>query len=76
MYVFCPFQAIEDVNQRACYWDYDTVKCKPANTTDDIRSVSSGGCSAPCATHTTCANCTAEECIWCASAGRCVDKVN
>ncbi|XP_013165725.1 PREDICTED: attractin [Papilio xuthus] len=66
--------AIEDVNQRACYWDYDTVKCKPANTTDDIRSVSSGGCSAPCATHTTCANCTAEECIWCASAGRCVDK--
>ncbi|XP_013142133.1 PREDICTED: attractin isoform X2 [Papilio polytes] len=66
--------AIEDVNQRACYWDYDTVKCKPANTTDDVRSVSSGGCSAPCATHTTCANCTAEECIWCASAGRCVDK--
>ncbi|XP_068625483.1 attractin-like protein 1 [Battus philenor] len=65
---------IDDVNQRACYWDYDTVKCKPANSSDDIRSVSAGGCSAPCATYTTCANCTAEECIWCASAGRCVDK--
>ncbi|CAG4967185.1 unnamed protein product [Parnassius apollo] len=66
---------IDDVNQRACYWDYDTVKCKPANSSDDIRSVSTGGCSAPCATYTTCANCTAEECIWCASAGRCVDKL-
>ncbi|CAH2059184.1 unnamed protein product, partial [Iphiclides podalirius] len=65
---------IDDVNQRACYWDYDTVKCKPANSSDDIRSVSAGACSAPCATYTTCANCTAEECIWCASAGRCVDK--
>ncbi|CAG9794709.1 unnamed protein product [Diatraea saccharalis] len=65
----------EDLSQRLCYWDYDTIKCKPANSSDDIRSVASAGpCSAPCSTFQTCANCTAEECIWCASAGRCVDK--
>ncbi|XP_049880941.1 attractin [Pectinophora gossypiella] len=65
----------EELSQRACYWDYDTIKCKPANSSDDIRSVASAGpCSAPCSTFHTCANCTAEECIWCASAGRCVDK--
>ncbi|XP_072933991.1 attractin-like protein 1 [Epargyreus clarus] len=68
----------EELNQRMCYWDYDSVKCKPANATSDMRSVAAavvaGGCSAPCSTFTTCANCTAEECIWCASAGRCVDK--
>ncbi|RVE44948.1 hypothetical protein evm_010373 [Chilo suppressalis] len=65
----------EDLSQRLCYWDYDTIKCKPANSSDDIRSVASTGpCSAPCSTFQTCANCTAEECIWCASAGRCVDK--
>ncbi|XP_038219732.1 attractin-like protein 1 [Zerene cesonia] len=66
----------EELSQRACYWDYDSVKCRPANTTTDIRSVASagGGCNAACATLTTCMNCTAEECIWCASTGRCVDK--
>ncbi|XP_063834386.1 attractin-like protein 1 [Ostrinia nubilalis] len=65
----------EELTQRLCYWDYDTIKCKPANSSDDIRSVASAGpCSAPCSTFQTCANCTAEECIWCASAGRCVDK--
>ncbi|KAI8423020.1 hypothetical protein MSG28_014108 [Choristoneura fumiferana] len=35
---------------------------------------SAGPCSAPCATFHTCSNCTNEECIWCASQGRCVDK--
>ncbi|XP_046973176.1 attractin [Vanessa cardui] len=67
----------EELSQRACYWDYDTVKCRPANSSTDIRSVAAtatGVCSAACATFRTCANCTAEECIWCASAGRCVDK--
>nr|XP_032523599.1 attractin [Danaus plexippus plexippus] len=66
----------EDLNQRACYWDYDTVKCRPANATTDIRGSPSvsGSCSAACSSYTTCGNCTAEECIWCASAGRCVDK--
>ncbi|CAH2254215.1 jg14380 [Pararge aegeria aegeria] len=67
----------EELSQRACYWDYDSVKCRPANASTDIRSVAataSGVCSAACATFRTCANCTAEECIWCASAGRCVDK--
>ncbi|CAH4035307.1 attractin-like protein 1 isoform X2 [Pieris brassicae] len=65
----------EELSQRACYWDYDSVKCRPANTTTDIRSVAAtSGCNAACATLTTCANCTAEECIWCASTGRCVDK--
>ncbi|XP_060806928.1 attractin-like protein 1 [Amyelois transitella] len=67
--------ATEDLSPRLCYWDYDSIKCRPANSTDDIRSVSSaGGCSAACSTYRTCANCTAEECIWCASAARCVDK--
>ncbi|KAI5641025.1 endonuclease-reverse transcriptase domain-containing protein [Phthorimaea operculella] len=37
-------------------------------------SVTASGCSAPCSTFLTCTNCTAEECIWCASNGRCVDK--
>ncbi|XP_026729048.1 attractin isoform X2 [Trichoplusia ni] len=65
----------EELSQRACYWDYDTIKCKPVNSSEDIRSVAAAGpCSAPCSTFQTCANCTAEECIWCASAGRCVDK--
>ncbi|CAH0721263.1 unnamed protein product, partial [Brenthis ino] len=67
----------EELSQRACYWDYDTVKCRPANSSTDIRSVAattSGVCSAACASFKTCANCTAEECIWCASAERCVDK--
>ncbi|XP_041985454.1 attractin-like protein 1 [Aricia agestis] len=75
-------------DSRACYWDYDSVKCRPANTTVDLRGVSgvssvglssvggpgAGACSAACSTYKTCANCTAEECIWCASAARCVDK--
>ncbi|XP_026322892.1 attractin [Hyposmocoma kahamanoa] len=65
----------EEPSQKACYWDYDTIKCRPVNSSDDIRSVTSAGpCSAPCSTFQTCANCTNEECIWCASAGRCVDK--
>ncbi|KAJ8715704.1 hypothetical protein PYW07_010186 [Mythimna separata] len=65
----------EELSQRACFWDYDTIKCKPVNSSEDIRSVAAAGpCSAPCSTFQTCANCTAEECIWCASAGRCVDK--
>ncbi|CAB3258471.1 unnamed protein product [Arctia plantaginis] len=65
----------DELIQRACYWDYDTIKCKPVNSSEDIRSVAAAGpCSAPCSTFQTCANCTAEECIWCASAGRCVDK--
>ncbi|XP_063389635.1 attractin [Cydia fagiglandana] len=61
--------------ERSCYWDYESIKCKPANSSDDIRSVASAGpCTAPCATFHTCSNCTSEECIWCASTGRCVDK--
>ncbi|KAG6463790.1 hypothetical protein O3G_MSEX014073 [Manduca sexta] len=64
----------EELSQRACYWDYDTIKCKAANTSEEIRVSSSAACSAPCATFASCANCTAEECIWCASAARCVDK--
>ncbi|KAJ0170733.1 hypothetical protein K1T71_013505 [Dendrolimus kikuchii] len=65
----------EELSQRSCFWDYDSIKCKPANSSDDIRSVSvGGGCGATCASLKTCANCTAEDCIWCASAGRCVDK--
>ncbi|XP_075986536.1 attractin-like protein dsd isoform X2 [Anticarsia gemmatalis] len=64
----------EELNQRACYWDYDTIKCKPVNSSEDISVAAAGPCSAPCSTFQTCANCTAEECIWCASAGRCVDK--
>ncbi|XP_053619470.1 attractin-like protein 1 isoform X2 [Plodia interpunctella] len=67
--------ATEDLSPRLCYWDYENIKCRPANSSDDIRSVASaGGCSAACSTFRTCANCTAEECIWCASAARCVDK--
>ncbi|CAG9118569.1 unnamed protein product [Plutella xylostella] len=65
----------DEVGPRLCYWDYETIKCRPANITEDVRSVSSSGaCSAPCATYQACSNCTAEECIWCASAARCVDK--
>ncbi|XP_061723238.1 attractin-like protein 1 [Cydia pomonella] len=61
--------------ERSCYWDYESIKCKPANSSDDIRSVAAAGpCTAPCATFHTCSNCTSEECIWCASTGRCVDK--
>ncbi|KAM3959859.1 LOW QUALITY PROTEIN: attractin-like protein dsd [Aphomia sociella] len=65
----------EELSQRLCYWDYDSVKCKPANSSDDIRSAAAAGaCSATCASLQSCGNCTAEECIWCASAARCVDK--
>nr|XP_021208146.1 attractin-like protein 1 isoform X1 [Bombyx mori] len=66
-----------ELPQRACYWDYDAIECKPANTSEDLRAISSAGgaaCRAPCSTLQNCANCTAEECIWCASAARCVDK--
>ncbi|KAF9414416.1 hypothetical protein HW555_007670 [Spodoptera exigua] len=52
----------EELSQRACFWDYDTIKCKPVNSSEDIRSVAAAGpCSAPCSTFQTCANCTAEE---------------
>ncbi|CAH1641427.1 unnamed protein product [Spodoptera littoralis] len=29
----------EELSQRACFWDYDTIKCKPVNSSEDIRSV-------------------------------------
>ena len=31
-------------------------------------------CLGTCARHTTCMNCTSEECIWCQNEGRCIDK--
>lgn len=31
-------------------------------------------CGSPCAEITSCYNCTANDCIWCQNAGKCVDK--
>lgn len=30
-------QGTEELSQRACFWDYDTIKCKPANSSEDMR---------------------------------------
>ncbi|GBP16940.1 Attractin [Eumeta japonica] len=65
----------EELSERVCYWDYDTLKCRPLNNSEDAKTVAAnGGCTASCSSLQSCANCTAEECIWCASAARCVDK--
>lgn len=56
-----------------CLWDHQNNKCNPlGNRTNDANDIIP--CPPPCATLTTCANCTEDECIWCQNEQRCVDR--
>eukprot|EP00106_Octopus_bimaculoides_P002004 XP_014769446.1 PREDICTED: attractin-like protein 1 [Octopus bimaculoides] len=54
-----------------CFWIENNKSCvyKEKNNAKAVTQK----CKVPCPSHTTCENCTKDECMWCSSAQRCVD---
>lgn len=58
----------------SCHWEHEANRCRPSgNRTNDPAEIPIQ-CPPPCATLTTCTNCTEDECIWCQNEQRCVDR--
>ncbi|XP_039958409.1 attractin-like protein 1 [Bactrocera tryoni] len=60
----------------ACSWDAEHNRCRPylSNIPHFNRTREDVICPQPCATLTSCHNCTEDECIWCQNEQRCVDR--
>lgn len=60
----------------ACSWDAEHNRCRPnlSNIPHLNRTREDVICPQPCATLTSCHNCTDDECIWCQNEQRCVDR--
>lgn len=69
--------------ENRCFWDYESSKCRALKVIETNNLTNNGNktvetemvlCPPSCASLTSCANCTVEECIWCQNEQRCVDK--